>query len=687
MARPAVWQVVFSFKAFAAAMLALFIAFSLDLRNPYWALTTVYVVSQPFAGAIRSKASYRLAGTLLGASVGVALYAVFGTAQLAMIGGLVGWFCLCGYFAMSDRSPRSYFFLLAGMTALLVAWPGGSSSSASMSVFDTAVARTEEIGLGILCAVFVDSIFFPRRIGPMIDAEIRKWFGDARTWSLDVLAGRTDGSAADRRRLAADANQIGIMAVHLGYETAESPARARWVDVLRQRMLMIMPVLSSIDDRLSELRRDGRPVPDDLARILDRLSQWLEAGAPAEETARLRAAIRAVDAPSSVSSDWREILVVSILDRLHEFVGVWSDCTLLWNQFEKPQRTPPRRAERLARQKAAETHRDRGLVAWGLGTALLAFAVSASFWYLTGWPQGSTATVMTLLMSLFFGSIDNPLPILRMMIKVLVFATIVDVIYVFMLMPMATSFPMLALLFAPTLIPLGILASNPATFMVALMPIAMMTFQDTASAPAAFEPFVNGMVGTITGVTVVLVVTGIAKAVSAEKSASRILQAGWRDIERIAGAAAGADRSVFTAKMLDRLGLLVPRLAALDSTHSLATTDALLDLRLGLNLIELQRRRHELSGVAAENVTELLDGISRHYRAVRDDHMAKPPAALLETLDDALASVGATEVAHKSRIILILAGVRRVLFPDAPAYRPPLEPAAFVPVPLAMAAE
>jgi hypothetical protein len=139
--------------------------------------------------------------------------------------------------------------------------------------------------------------------------------------------------------------------------------------------------------------------------------------------------------------------------------------------------------------------------------------------------------------------------------------------------------------------------------------------------------------------------------------------------------------------MLDRLGLLVPRLAALDSTHNLATADALLDLRLGLNLIELQRRRHELSGVAAENVADLLGGISRHYRKVRADHMTEPPAALLETIDDALASVGATDVAHKSRIILILAGVRRVLFPEAPAYRPPLDPAAFGPAPLPMAAE
>ncbi len=41
---------VFSLKTFVAAMLALYIAFRLDLSQPSWSVTTVYIVSQPFAG-------------------------------------------------------------------------------------------------------------------------------------------------------------------------------------------------------------------------------------------------------------------------------------------------------------------------------------------------------------------------------------------------------------------------------------------------------------------------------------------------------------------------------------------------------------------------------------------------------------------------------------------------------------
>ena len=44
-------DIVFALKTFAAAMLALIIAVWLDLPRPYWAMTTVYITSQPLAGA------------------------------------------------------------------------------------------------------------------------------------------------------------------------------------------------------------------------------------------------------------------------------------------------------------------------------------------------------------------------------------------------------------------------------------------------------------------------------------------------------------------------------------------------------------------------------------------------------------------------------------------------------------
>jgi uncharacterized membrane protein YccC len=64
---PGINEWLFSFKTFAAAMLALYIAFAIGLDRPYWAMTTVYITARPLTAMMRSKAVYRLIGRLVGA--------------------------------------------------------------------------------------------------------------------------------------------------------------------------------------------------------------------------------------------------------------------------------------------------------------------------------------------------------------------------------------------------------------------------------------------------------------------------------------------------------------------------------------------------------------------------------------------------------------------------------------------
>jgi uncharacterized membrane protein YccC len=54
---PGINEWLFAVKTFAAAMLALYIAVSIGLDRPYWAMATVYVIAQPLTGALRSKAA------------------------------------------------------------------------------------------------------------------------------------------------------------------------------------------------------------------------------------------------------------------------------------------------------------------------------------------------------------------------------------------------------------------------------------------------------------------------------------------------------------------------------------------------------------------------------------------------------------------------------------------------------
>ena len=114
---------IFSVKTFAGAMLALWIALRMDLDRPYWAMATAYIVAQPFTGMMRSKAAYRFCGTMLGAVVTLVFIPNLVDAPVLLIAALSLWIGACIYFAVLDRTPRSYVFLLAGYSVALIGFP------------------------------------------------------------------------------------------------------------------------------------------------------------------------------------------------------------------------------------------------------------------------------------------------------------------------------------------------------------------------------------------------------------------------------------------------------------------------------------------------------------------------------------------------------------------------------------
>jgi uncharacterized membrane protein YccC len=128
----------FALKVLGAAVLALFIALWIDLPRPYWAVSTVFITVQPLAGATRSKAIYRVCGTVLGAIVAVILVPNLVNAPELLTLAIALWVAICLYVSLLDRTPRSYILMLAGYTAAFIGFPAVADPGA---IFDTAVAR------------------------------------------------------------------------------------------------------------------------------------------------------------------------------------------------------------------------------------------------------------------------------------------------------------------------------------------------------------------------------------------------------------------------------------------------------------------------------------------------------------------------------------------------------------------
>lgn len=297
-------ELLFSLKSFAAAMLALYLSSRFALPRPFWAMMTAYIVAHPLASNVRSKALYRFLGTLLGCAATVVLVpSLSGSPELLSL-ALALWVGLCLYLSLLDRSARSYVFMLAGYSAALIGFP---LVEAPAAMFDTAVARVTEIGLGILCASWVHSLVLPNGLGPSLLGVMDRALGDARQWLTDLLRetpakGLDPRIPADRQRLALDITQLRLLSTHVPFDTG-----LRWsggaIDALRYRVTALTPVLSAVEDCLQALCTATGGVPDDIGSTFAQHSGWLDPRATSAGVDDACAAFRAI-ADGPAASPW-----------------------------------------------------------------------------------------------------------------------------------------------------------------------------------------------------------------------------------------------------------------------------------------------------------------------------------------------------------------------------------------------
>src|SRR5207249_8828631 len=108
---------LFGLRLWASVTLALYIAFWLELDNPFWAGTSAAIVCLPQLGASLRKGWFRMIGTVVGATMIVVLTACFPQDRIAFLMLLALWCSICAFAATAFRNFASYSAALAGYTA------------------------------------------------------------------------------------------------------------------------------------------------------------------------------------------------------------------------------------------------------------------------------------------------------------------------------------------------------------------------------------------------------------------------------------------------------------------------------------------------------------------------------------------------------------------------------------------
>lgn len=658
-------EMLFSLKSFAGAMLALYLACRAGLPRPFWAFMTAYIVAHPLAGQVRSKALHRFVGTVLGCAATVVLVPALSAAPELLTLALALWTGLCLYLSLLDRSARSYVFLLAGYSATLIGFP---LVEAPAAMFDTAVARVQEIGLGILCASLVHGLVLPASLAPSLLALMDRALGDARRWMNDLLGdGHADGMrmAADRQRLALDITQLRLLSTHVPFDTGNLRWTAGAIRAMQDRLSALAPTLSAIEDRLEALKAAEGEVPEDIVSALERHAGSMAppgAGQPAASMDEARAAFQAL-ADGPAASPWIRALRIDLAVRLEELVFEWRACVGLRADIDAGLAggaMPPRRSAALG-QKVL--HRDRGLALRSAATAVLATCACCAAWIATAWPSGSAAAMSAAVFSSFFATMDDPVPAMHRFVVALLWSLPVSVFCVLVVMPLARDFGMLALCIAPFFLLVGCYIARPASSLAALglfFGVAgTLALQDTASAD--LPTLLNSNLALILGGVAAARLTALVRSVGSDWSARRLRRATSLDLAELAARPRGASaRDAYAGRMLDRIALLAPRTAPGAGEEARAHARlALRELRTGADIATLQQWRRCLPAGA---LGRLLADSARVFRA-RAAGAPRRDEPLLPQIDRLL--LDALHGGAAPRAIAALVGLRRNLFPAA----------------------
>ena len=614
-------KLTFALANTAAVLMALYIAFARDLERPFWAMFTVFIVANPIAGAVRSKAVYRLVGTLVGASVALFLVPPLVNAPVLLCLATSLWVGLCLYVSLLDRTPRSYVFLLAGYTATIV---GLAVVNAPETIFDTTVSRIEEISLGVICAATAHSLVFPKKVTVELNKKIRATLTSAREWlSQALLRPEQPSDLHAQRKAATVVTELHVLYTHVDFETSDVPRAAGVMRLLQDRLALLLPRVSGVQKAVAALAAGGQ-VPDSLVKALDATSRWLRSGETAEvaglfqcQTAASVELAAVACRPKGIALDWKGLLEESAFANLRGLVAAFADSCVLANALANDRAELPGRLEREAAAAGRRPfHRDRGLALLSAFAAAGATLLACLLWIVGSWPEGAVAAQFAAIGCSLAATLDEPAKLIRASIVGILLALPFAALYEFAILPRIDGFVSLALVLSPAILLFSLMQSSArlggAGLILAVAFSGGLALQDTYRAD--FASFVNSNTAEIAGLLVAVVMSLIFRTIDPAWNALRISMSGRKAVSRLA-TERKIDLRAWTIGMFDRLGLVTSRIGDGGTTNmGREYVDGLRDLRVGLNIGTLRGASEQLGSASRTALENVLKMLSRAYR-------------------------------------------------------------------------
>ena len=559
--RPSKSDWIFATKTFVAGILALYIAFSLNLAYPIWAIGTVFVIANPYSGMTSSKSIYRLLGTLLGAIVSIAVTPFLINTPMLFTLFLASWVGFCLYISMLDRTPRSYVSMLAGYTTVIICYNVVYYAD-TVSIFDMALGRFLEITVGVVCSAIVTTTIFPMHIGPAVQSRVAKTIQDIKALFDQILLDQKqlDNYNQLLGNITRDASDIHVLAVHLSYEKSKLQGMTKPLQEMLHQLTMLVANLVAMSERMKQLDQIEMTYRENLKAVHAHIAEFLHDHheIKAQELNFLPSQFESDFAALVASAPPEQQLILNGLKMdIRHFIQNVRAVKLIWQRIQQGDDALPESMTPLTTTYPS-LHRDHGVAVRGGISAFLIILIATAFWILSGWKAGFMLAEMAAISACILTAMDNPVPALKLFIRANIYSAVVVFIYAYGVFPHVTAFWELALVLAPFSIFCLMLFPHPPLAGLGL-PLLMSSIMGlnlqnryVLDQIAFFDASISAVIGLIISVYIIHIV----RAMSPDMAVQRILALHYKAVRTALYLPYGADFKKHLRSMLDRIGVL-----------------------------------------------------------------------------------------------------------------------------------
>ena len=452
----------YAFRIWLAAIVALYMAFWLQLGGASSAAVTVAILAQPTRGAALAKAANRIAATLIGATMSVVIAGLFPGERIGMLGAFICWICICVFVASYFRGYQAYAAVLSGYTVAIIALV---NIDTPQNVFTTMTDRMAAIAIGILCVTLINDVFGSPPVWRELDRRINDIWRDVRSYARDVLSGNAenwDRAGALLAQISGLRDQVDIVA----HDMADGRQRAAGA---RSAMLALVEIVQQV--RLLSLLAHGDPVA---VTIKDQCLAAID-GRHAEALAFLTK-LREIEL-------CRPDIVAGAVWQIQQAVRFVESKSLLDDGLSSLREgLEPARDVRLP-------HHGEFAVALGNATRIgIALTAGAIFLVLAGWPASVGALTITAILCALSVTMPSPSKFAVAAMVSFVLASVSAGIVRFYALTESQEFVRLAMAIAPVLISGCLLSVRPAIAGIGLIMNVIFLVLLAPSNPQVYNP-------------------------------------------------------------------------------------------------------------------------------------------------------------------------------------------------------